>query len=125
MSLNILFSSRWGKFWPKRFKIGLFLKQKYEIFRGFLEIFRKFFGIFRHFFENFRKDIRRFYVIFVSRPSHKVISFIITVTCLPSLQKYKGVTLPYLTRMGDGNENVKRATAILIKQAPMYCVPVA
>ena len=95
MSLNILFSSSWGKFWLKRFKIDLFLKQKYKIFRGFFEIFRKFFGIFRHFFENFRKDIRRFYVIFVSRPSHKVISFIITVTCLPSLQKYKGVTLPY------------------------------
>ena len=58
MSLNILFSSRWGKFWPKRFKIGLFLKQKYETFRGFFEIFRKIFGIFRHFFENFRKDIQ-------------------------------------------------------------------
>ena len=58
MSLNILFSSRWGKFWPKRFKIGLFLKQKYEIFRGFFEILRKCFGIFRHFFENFRKDVQ-------------------------------------------------------------------
>ena len=57
MRLNMLFSSRWGKFWQKRFKIGLFLKQKYEIFRGFFEMFRKFFGIFRHFFENFRKDI--------------------------------------------------------------------
>ena len=41
---GILFSSHWGKFWPKGFKIGLFLKQKYEIFRGFFEIFRKCFG---------------------------------------------------------------------------------
>ena len=49
MSLNILFSSRWGKFWPKRFKIGLFLKQKYEKFRGFFEIFRNIWGIFRRF----------------------------------------------------------------------------
>ena len=57
MSLYILLSSGWGKFWPKRFKIGLFLKQKYEIFRGFFEIFRKILGIFRHFFENFGKDI--------------------------------------------------------------------
>ena len=57
MNLNILFSSGWGKFWPKRFKSGLFLKQKYETFREFFEIFRKIVGIFRHFFENFRKDI--------------------------------------------------------------------
>jgi len=37
MSLNILFSSRWGQFWPKRFKIGLFLKQIYKVFGGFFE----------------------------------------------------------------------------------------
>ena len=119
MSLNILFSSCWGKFWPKRFKIGLFLKQKYEIFR-------KIFGILDIFLRISGKIFRRFYVIFVSRPNHKFISFIITVTCLPaSLQKYKGVTLPYLTWMGDGNNNVKRAMAILIKPTPMHCVPVA
>ena len=40
MSLKILFSSRRGKFWPKIFKIGLFLKQKYEIFRDVSRIFR-------------------------------------------------------------------------------------
>ena len=69
---------------------------------------------------------RRFYVIFVSRPSHEFTSFILTVMCLPaSLQTFKGVILPYLTWMGDGNENVKRAMAILIKLAPMNCVPVA
>ena len=47
----LIFSSRWKNVWPKAFKIDLFLKQKYEIFRHFG-------GIFRHFFENFQKDIQ-------------------------------------------------------------------
>lgn len=37
------------KYWPKRFKINLFLKQKEEILRGFFKIFiRKTFVIFRN-----------------------------------------------------------------------------
>ena len=40
MNLKILFSSRRGKFWPKIYKIGLYLKQKYEIFRDVSRIFR-------------------------------------------------------------------------------------
>ena len=43
MYTDILFSSRWKKFWPKEFKIGLF--------GGFFEIFRKFFETLRHFWE--------------------------------------------------------------------------
>ena len=67
---------------------------------------------------------RQFYVIFVSRPSHKFTSFIITVMFCPPLYR-RTKALPYLTWMGDGNENVKRAMAILIKLTPMNCLPVA
>ena len=69
---DILFSPCWGKFWPKGFKIGLFLKQKYtEIFRDVLreDLSRYIYGYFRYFFETSGKIFTgRFYVIFVSRP---------------------------------------------------------
>ena len=61
---DIRVSSRWGKFWPKGFKFGLFLKQKHEIFRGFFEIFRNFLG-YLDIFRISGKIFRRFYVIFV------------------------------------------------------------
>ena len=70
MSLNILFSSRWGKFCPKRFKIGLFLKQKYVIFsRIFRDILENFLGSLEIFLRISGKIFRRFYVIFVSTPT--------------------------------------------------------
>ena len=65
---DILFSSRCGKFWPKGFKIGLFLKQKYEIFREILRIFEMFrisWGYLDIILRISGKIFRRFYVILV------------------------------------------------------------
>ena len=49
------------------------------MFRGFLEIFRKFFGIFRHFLTISGKIFRRFYVIFVSRPTFCILPLLLVL----------------------------------------------
>ena len=86
MSLNILFSSRWGKFLPKRFNRLIFktkIRDISRIFRDILDIFLRISG----------KIFRRFYVIFVSTPTSYPSKRALRVVCFAPSYAH---TVPFL-----------------------------